>query len=104
MAIHDKPFKIGEKEGDEQIADVHAIDIGIGGQDHFVVAQIVNIIFNIKRTHQIVHLFIFIELIQLHAMDVEGFPRREKTAWVRGSRDATIEALAESPSVRKIIV
>ena len=32
MAIQHKPFKVGQKEGDEQIADVHPIDIGIGGK------------------------------------------------------------------------
>ena len=31
MPIQNKTFKIGQKEGDQQIANMHAVDIGIGG-------------------------------------------------------------------------
>ena len=36
-----------QKEGEQQQADVHAVDIGIGGNDHVVVAQVFHPVVNV---------------------------------------------------------
>lgn len=71
MTLNHKAFEIGEEEGDEQIADVHPIHVSIGCKDDFVIAQTSQILFDVQRAHEIVHLLILIELIHLQAVDVQ---------------------------------
>ena len=37
-----------EEEGDDEQSDMHAIDVGVGGDDDFVVAQCVEAVFDVE--------------------------------------------------------
>ena len=84
MTIHHKSLKIGQKEGDQKIPNMHAVYIGIGCQNHFVITQVREILFDVERRHQIVHLFVLIELIQFHPMDVERLASKRKDRLKKG--------------------
>ena len=38
-----------KKEGDEKEANVHAVDVGISGEDELVVAESVETVFDVQR-------------------------------------------------------
>ena len=60
MAFLDELGEELQEEGDDEQTDVHAIDIGIGGHNHLVVAQGVETILNVEGGLQQVELFVFI--------------------------------------------
>ncbi len=56
-------YQVGEElqeEGDNQQADVHAVHIGIGGYDDFIVAQRLYAVFYIQGRLEQVEFFVFI--------------------------------------------
>ena len=60
-----------EEESKHQQADMHAIDIGIGGDDDVVVAQVLNVFVNIECGLQQVELLVLITYFLGHAQAVE---------------------------------
>ena len=56
-------YQVGEElqeERDDEQADVHTVHIGIGGNNHFVITQSFDTVFNVQRGLQQVELFVFI--------------------------------------------
>ena len=49
-----------EEEGEQQQADVHAIDVGIGGDDDSVIAQVFNAVLDVERGLEQGELLVFI--------------------------------------------
>lgn len=92
-----------QEEGHQQQADVHAIDIGIGGDHDLVVPQVVHILLDVERRLQQVELLVLIYDLLREAEAVERLAPQRKTACVRTSRLLVIEPDAELPSVMKII-
>ena len=52
--------ELQEERNDEQ-ADVHAVDIGIGSHDHLVIAQCVESVLDVKGCLQEVELLVFVD-------------------------------------------
>ena len=50
-----------EEEGDEQQAYVHPVVVGIGGDDHAIVAQAVEAVLDVERRLQEVELLVLID-------------------------------------------
>ena len=60
-----------EEIGDQQIADVQAIDVGVRGQDDFFIAQVFDVVLDVQTAHEIVHLVVFIDDVALEVPDIE---------------------------------
>jgi len=44
----DEGFEESEKEGNQEVADVHAVYVGIRGEDHVLVAQAVDGVLDVQ--------------------------------------------------------
>ena len=64
-ALH-QPFVVGEEEGEQQVADVEAVHVGIGGEDDPIVAQAVYRVLNAERLHDVVEFLILVQ--HVHAL------------------------------------
>lgn len=62
-----------EEKSEEEETDVHAIDIGVGGDDHAVVAEAVEAFLNIQGVLEEVELLVFIDDFSGEAEAIEGF-------------------------------
>ena len=69
----DEGLEKGQEEGDQQIADVKAVDIGVGSDDDFAIAEVIQAGLDADRLHDIVEFFIFVNGFLLFAIAVEGF-------------------------------
>ena len=65
-----------QEEGHHQEADVHTVDIGIGGNDYLVITESVKPVLDIQRCLEQVELFVFIYYLLRQAKAVEGFPTK----------------------------
>jgi len=61
MALLDQLGIELQEEGDDQQTDVHTINIGIGGHDHFVISEIVKPVLDVQGCLKEVELFILID-------------------------------------------
>ena len=69
------PHQLGvelEEEGEEEEADVHAVHIGIGGDDDVVVAEVLHAIVDVEGVVEEVELFVLIYLGLAYGDGVEG--------------------------------
>ena len=57
--------------GDEQVADVQPVHVGVGGEDDFLVAQVVGIVLHVQRAHEVIHLVVLIHHVSLEIPHVE---------------------------------
>ena len=73
MAFLDEVGEKLEEEGNHQQADVHAVHIGIGGHDDFVVAQSVDAVLDVECRLQKVELFVFVDHFLGQSVGVERF-------------------------------
>ena len=73
MAVVHELIEETEKIGDEQIADVQSVHVGVGGENDFVVAQAFGVVFDVEAAHQVIHLVVFINDVALEIPDVERF-------------------------------
>ena len=60
-----------KEESEHQQADVHAVDIGIGGDDDVVVAQVLDVLVDVQGGLQQVELFVLVTHFLGHAQAVE---------------------------------
>jgi hypothetical protein len=70
------PDEVGEeleKEREEQQADMHAVDVRIGGDDDPVVAQSVEPVFNVQSRLEEVKLLVLIDNLLGEAIGIERF-------------------------------
>ena len=72
MSLLDEVGEELEEEGDHEEADVHTVDIGIGGDDDFIVAQSVKTVFDVECGLQEVELLVFIHHLFGQSVAVEG--------------------------------
>lgn len=72
MTFADEGFEEAEEEGDHEIADVEAVDVGIGGEDDLTVAEVVEVLFDLQGLHEVVDFDVFIEGVTVEVADVEG--------------------------------
>src|SRR5204863_1152312 len=54
-----------EKIGDQQISNVQAVHVGVGGKNNFFIAQPFQVVLDIETAHQIVHFIIAINNVPL---------------------------------------
>ena len=71
MAVVHELLEEAEEVRDQQIADVQAVHVGVGGQDDLVVTQAFEVVFDVEAAHQIVHLVVFIDDVALEIPNVE---------------------------------
>lgn len=62
-----------EEESDHQQADVHAVNVGVGGEDDVVVAEFFEVFFDVEGVLEEVELFVFVADFAREAEAVEGF-------------------------------
>ena len=62
-----------QEKGDEQQADVHTVDIGIGGDNDLVVTQVVESVLNVEGRLQQVELLVLIHHLLGQSERVERF-------------------------------
>ena len=61
MAGDDQFLEVVEEERHEQVADVEAVDVGVGGEDDFVVPQVFDGLFDAQGHHHVVQLFVLVD-------------------------------------------
>ena len=61
MPVVDELVKVSEEKGDQQVPDVHTVNIGIGGDNNLAVSEVFYPIFYIQCMLQEVEFFIFID-------------------------------------------
>ena len=71
MLLLDQVGEELKEEGDQQQADVHAVHVGIGGDDDAVVAQSVEAVLDVERGLQQVELLVFVDDLLGQAEAVE---------------------------------
>ena len=71
MAVMHQLVEEPEEIGDQQIADVQAVHVRVGGQDDFFVAQALDVVLDVQAAHEVVHLVVFINDVALEVPDVE---------------------------------
>lgn len=71
MAMAHEVGKELEKEGEQQHANVHAIDVGIRGDDHLVVAKSVQAVLDVEGVLQAVELVVLVDDLLAEAEGVE---------------------------------
>lgn len=78
---------------------MHAVNIGICGNYHIVVSEVLQPVFNIQGCLKQVELFVFVYDLFERPYVFRGLPLRLKTAWVSTFLALVMEPEAESPSV-----
>jgi hypothetical protein len=73
VAVVHELVEEAEEIRDEQIADVQAVHVGVGGQDDLVVAQPFEVVLDVQAAHQVVQLVVLIDDVALEVPDVERF-------------------------------
>ena len=71
MSFLDEVGEELQEEGDDEQTDMHAIDIGIGGHDDFVVAQCVEAVFDVESSLQQIELLVLIHHFLGESVGVE---------------------------------
>src|ERR1700722_13948363 len=71
MAVMHQMVEEAEKIRDQQIADVQAVYVGVGGEDDLVVAEAFEVVLYVEAAHEIVHLIVLVNDITLEVPDVE---------------------------------
>ena len=73
VATEDEGFEEAEEEGDHEVADVESVDVGVGGEDDFVVAEPFDAVLDVEGAHEVVEFVVFVDGIAFEVADVEGF-------------------------------
>ena len=93
-----------QEERGKQQADVHAVHIGVGGDDDLVVTQVLHVLLDVERRLQEVELLVLVDHLLREPVAVERLAaQREDGLRAHVARGLVIEPEAESPSVMKII-
>ena len=67
-----------QEERGEQQADVHAVHIGVGGDDHLVVTQVLHVLLDVERRLQEVELLVLVDHLLREPVTVQRLaPQRE---------------------------
>ena len=91
-------YQLGEElqeEGQRQESYVHTVVIGIGSDDHTVVAQAVETVFDVERSLEEVKLFVLIDHLFTQPVAVEWFASQAKDRLV-----ACVSTLCDRPTSR----
>ena len=62
-----------QQESEHKQSNVHAVDIGIGGDDYAIVAQVLETVFDVKSSLQKVEFLVLVNDFLLHTERVERF-------------------------------
>ena len=73
VPVLDDLREILEEEGDHQEADVHTVDIGIGGDDDLIVAEAVYAVLDVERALEEEELLILVDSVSTEAKGIERF-------------------------------
>ena len=105
MAALDQLRHLAEEEGEQQRADMGAVDIGVRHDDDLVIAQLVDVEIVLadagaERGDQRADLVRRQHLVEAGALDIEDLAAQGSTAWFSRLRPCLAEPPAESPSTR----
>ena len=64
-------FEVIQEIGEEQVPDMVAVVIRVGGDDNFVEAQVFDVVFDAERHHQVVELLVLVHRCLVLAKDVQ---------------------------------
>jgi hypothetical protein len=78
MTMPYKVWKKLKKKREQEQADVHAVHIGISGDDNLAVSQAFQPIFNIQRMLQQIEFFIFIDNLFCQAERIQRLTAQAK--------------------------
>ena len=62
-----------EEESDHEEPDVHAIDVGVGGEDDLLIAEVIDGVLDIERVLEEIEFLVFVDDLFGEAEGVEGF-------------------------------
>ena len=71
MPFVDDRLEEAQEKRQQQVADVQAVDVGIGGEDDLVVAQALGRVLDVQAAHQVVQLLVLVHHIALQVADVQ---------------------------------
>ncbi len=71
MAVVHELVEEPEEIGDQQVADVQAVHVGVGGENDLVVAQALEVVLDVQAAHEVVHLVVLIDDVALEVPHVE---------------------------------
>ena len=72
MPLDREFLEVAQEIRQEEVSDVHAVDVGIGGEHDPVVPQSVDAVLEPERAHHVVELFVLVDRIPLQTVTVEG--------------------------------
>ncbi len=70
--LHDLIEKLVEV-GDQQVADVQPVHIRVGGEHDFLIAQSLDVVLDVQRAHEVIHLVVLVNDVALQVPDIERF-------------------------------
>ena len=70
-AVGDELLIEAHEEGDEEVADVEAVHVGIGGEDDLAVAEALHGVLHVERLDEVVELLVAVEHVAVLAAGVE---------------------------------
>jgi len=73
VAIVDELIEEAEEIGDEQVANVEPVNVGVRREDDFFVAQAFEVVLDVEAAHEVIHLVVFIDDVAFEVPDVEWF-------------------------------
>src|SRR5207245_2526628 len=78
MAVVNQWLEKTEKIGDQQIADVQSIHVGVGGEDDLFIAQTLDAVLDVQAAHEVVHFVVLIDDVALEVPDIQRFAFQNK--------------------------
>ena len=73
MAGEDDGFEEAQEEGEEKVADVETVDVGVGGHDDFLETEAGDGFLDVEGAHEVVEFFVFVHDGAVEFGDVHGF-------------------------------
>ena len=71
VAVVHQLVEEAEEISDEQVADVQAVHVGVGGEDDLFVAQPFEVVLDVEAAHEVVQLVVLVDDVALEVPDVE---------------------------------
>ena len=71
VAVMDQMVEEAEEISDQQVADVQAVHVGVGGEDDLLVAEALEVVLDVEAAHEVVHFVVLIDDVALEVPDVE---------------------------------
>ena len=78
VSMRNQLLEVAQEIGEQQVTNVHSVNVGISRNHDFVVTQPIHTIFDAKGAHDVVEFLILIDCIALEAITVQWLPFQGK--------------------------